>query len=218
MLGDVTRRGRDPEVGITVHEATITLRIVAHARTIDEAESKIAATKRVIYERMGDYAYGEEDEELEHVVIRQLKQAGRTLSVVEIGTGGLIAHRLTSVDEHRAAFLGGLVLPDIVRSTGGLEFCANAFEEAGPMSSAGAGALARMGREQFGADLTLAVTDCTHRDFQESVAIPPVVFVALTDGETISVRELNVAGDPAILKSRIAKSALNLVRLKLLRG
>ena len=71
-LGDVTARGRDPEVGITVHEATITLRIVAHARAEIEALDKIASTRRIIYERMGEYAFGEEDEELEHVVVRDV--------------------------------------------------------------------------------------------------------------------------------------------------
>ena len=82
MLGDVTARGRDPEVGITVHEATITLRIVAEAPSVALAQGKIDATKQIIYQRMGHYAFGEEDDELEHVVVRQLETAGKTLAVV----------------------------------------------------------------------------------------------------------------------------------------
>ena len=35
LLPDLIRRGRDPLVGITAHEATITLRIVAHG-AVDE--------------------------------------------------------------------------------------------------------------------------------------------------------------------------------------
>ncbi len=58
ILGDVTARGRDPEVGITAHEATITLRIEAHGATAEECEAKIAATTRIIRERMGDFVFG----------------------------------------------------------------------------------------------------------------------------------------------------------------
>ena len=62
MLGDLTARGRDPEIGITVHEATITLRIVAHGKSADECRAKIEAAKAAIRERMGEQVFGEEDE------------------------------------------------------------------------------------------------------------------------------------------------------------
>jgi nicotinamide-nucleotide amidase len=72
LLGDLTARGRDPEVGITVHEATITLRITAQGATAEECQAKIDTAKAVIRERMRERVFGEEDEELEHVVFRLL--------------------------------------------------------------------------------------------------------------------------------------------------
>ena len=41
ILGDLTARGRDPDVGITVHEATITLRITAVASSVDDCRATI---------------------------------------------------------------------------------------------------------------------------------------------------------------------------------
>lgn len=216
-LGDVTARGRDPEVGITVHEATITLRIVAHAGSIAEAQQKIDATKKIIYERMGDFAFGEEDDELEHVVVRLLIESGRTLSTLEAATGGLICHRLSDVAGHPTCFLGGLILPDVTRPKLRVGVPLEALGGDGPVSPAGATLLARNCRDRFQSDYALAVTDCTHADFTEGAATPPIVYIALAHGDTVDVRELNVAGDPAILKSRVAKSALNLLRLTLLR-
>src|SRR5579872_1689085 len=112
LLGDVTARGRDPEVGITVHEATITLRIVATAPDVPEALEKIAQTKRIIYERMGEYAFGEEDDELEHVIVRMLRARSQTAAIIELATGGLLSHRVTSVAGYERCFRGALVLAD----------------------------------------------------------------------------------------------------------
>lgn len=216
-LGDVTARNRDPEVGITVHEATITLRIVAHAGSVAAAQQKIDATKRVIYERMGDYAFGEEDDELEHVAVQQLKSSGQSLAVIEAATGGLIADRLTDVNGHKSCFVGGLVVPDVTRLLAASENLLESWGNGGPVSQSAAQLMARHCRERFDSDFALAVTDCTHFDFREAATSPPTVFIALASRNSVDVRELNVAGDPAILKSRVAKSALNLLRLTLLR-
>ena len=97
LLGDLTARGRDPEVGITVHEATITLRITAHGADDAECERKIESTKQLIGRRLRDVVFGEEDDELQHVVVLTLQERRQTLSSAESGTGGLLAHRLTEV-------------------------------------------------------------------------------------------------------------------------
>ena len=113
MLGDLTARGRDPEIGITVHEATITLRIVAHGKSADECRAKIDAAKAAIRERMGEQVFGEEDEELEHVVVRMLNDRRITFATAEIGTGGLLARRITEVAGHDGCFRGGLIAPTV---------------------------------------------------------------------------------------------------------
>ena len=97
-LGDLTARGRDPEIGITVSKATITLRITALGDSSEECEQKITESKTLIYQRMGKSAFGEEDDELQHVVAALLRERQQTLSTAESGTGGLLAHLLTEVD------------------------------------------------------------------------------------------------------------------------
>ena len=89
LLGNLTARGCDPEVGITVHEATITLRITAHGKTAEECERKIVETKSEIRKRLGRYVFSEEEDELQHVVLEMLMQRGFKLSTAESGTGGV---------------------------------------------------------------------------------------------------------------------------------
>jgi len=215
LLGDVTARGRDPEVGITVHEATITLRIVASAASVAAALEKIAQTKKTIYERMGEYAFGEEGDELEHVVVRMLQEQSQTLAIAESATGGLLAHRVTSVAGHELCFRGGLVAVD--------EAAANARLGQSGIAPSGtaherACLLAEACRRHFGADWALSVGQRSRNTDTENASEAPVVLLSLAGPDGARAVELNVAGDPAIVKSRVAKSALNLLRLKLLKS
>jgi nicotinamide-nucleotide amidase len=212
LLGDVTARGRDPEVGITVHEATITLRIVSTAPTIPAALDKIEATKKIIYERMREYAFGEEDEELEDVVVRLLRERKETLAVAESATGGLVAHRLTAVRGHEACFHGTLVAP-----RGGVARELLGVSAGAARSAADVRGIAESCRNRFQSDWALAVGESSRPDDSEASGDAPLVLIALAGRDGARAIELNVAGDPAIVKSRVAKSALNLLRLKFLK-
>lgn len=200
LLGDVTARNRDPEVGITVHEATITLRIVAEGTTIAECEEKIADTRNIIHQRLGSYVFGEEDEDLQHAVVRLLNDRQQTLATAEIGTGGLVAYRLSEIAEYKQSYRGGTIgVP------GALSVRHAVREEAET--------LARNCREKYAADYGLAVGTVSLADETGT----PITFVALAGNGGVQSHEINLLGDPAIVRSRLAKSALNLLRLQLLK-
>ncbi|GAB4163208.1 MAG: molybdopterin-binding protein [Planctomycetaceae bacterium] len=217
MLGDLTARGRDPEVGITVHEATITLRITAHGNTAEDCQRKIRETQKEIHRIMGDYVFGEEDQELHHVVVEQLKKRQLSLATVECGTGGLLAHRLTDCPSASECYRGGIVVPDSLSHQ-----ClqGNGTNDA-PIetwnSPETARLLAENCRHQFGTDFSLSITECPAFNPDETQDQAPRTFVALSGEHGCDVQELSLFGDPAITKSRAAKSALNLLRLHLLR-
>jgi nicotinamide-nucleotide amidase len=212
MLGEITARGRDPEVGITVHEATITLRIVAEGATGEECEAKIALTRRAIVERMGDWIFGEEDEELHDVVVRELRRARETLATAEGGTSGLLASWLGAADGYALSapvYLGGLVLPGpaALRALIGGD-CA----VSGP---ALAEVLARSARERLGATYGIGVTAASGAVDAGEGERPGSAFVAVVGPNHTRTTEMNLAGDPAITRVRLAKTALNLLRLML---
>lgn len=206
ILGDVTARGRDPEVGITVHEATITLRIVAEGTAAEICEEKIAATRRVIDERLGEYVFGLEDEELQDVVVRELSRTGSSVATAEGGTGGLVASLLSGTGNK--AYVGGLILPG---PSALREMIAPEEKVIGPRL---AELLAQNASERFGATYGIGVTDPTgaHTEKWHSLSSSYISVIGEDRGRTV---EINLAGDPAIARIRVAKTALNLLRLLL---
>src|SRR5437762_7193881 len=83
MLPDLIARDRYPLVGITVHQATITLRVTAEGSTQEEARAAMQPTIDTIHQCLGDLIFGYEDDELQHVVIRLLREQEKTRIVDE---------------------------------------------------------------------------------------------------------------------------------------
>ncbi|MEX2286950.1 MAG: CinA family nicotinamide mononucleotide deamidase-related protein [Planctomycetaceae bacterium] len=216
MLGELTARGRDPEVGITVHEATITLRIVAAGETAEACAAKIEATRALIRERMGKYVFGEEDQELQHVVVSRLGERHATLSTAEAGTGGLMAHWLTEVPGFESCFSGGLIVPSDASKIDLLGVDRNLISRVGANSEEVAGAMALGCRERFGSDFALSVTECPRFEAEAPAGEAPFAFIALAGADLLKVRKHMLVGDPAIAKSRAVKAALDMLRRQLM--
>jgi nicotinamide-nucleotide amidase len=155
---------------------------------------------------------GEEDEELHDVVVRELRRARETLATAEGGTSGLLASWLGAADGYALSapvYLGGLVLPGpaALRALIGGD-CA----VSGP---ALAEVLARSARERLGATYGIGVTAASGAVDAGEGERPGSAFVAVVGPNHTRTTEMNLAGDPAITRVRLAKTALNLLRLML---
>ena len=157
-------RGRDPAVGITVHNATITLRITTAGDSAEQCAERMQPTIRTIHESLGDLVFGEGDDELQHVVIRLLAERGQTLASAECGSSGRLAHWLSEIGS--TTYRGGLVAS--------AEPPENLISQSAILAENGASSC----RDQFGADYAIAlgpIAESTVRaggDFHYAVATP----------------------------------------------
>jgi nicotinamide-nucleotide amidase len=215
MLPDLIRRGREPSVGITVSGAVITLRVTAAGDTPEACYQAMEPTVATIRECLGELVFGEEDDELEDAVARQLAERKLTLSTFEWGTGGLVAQWLSGVPQGKPYYLGGVEATTAEALARLLGVPQSLVESHTPVSAEVAAAAAAGCREKFGSDLALAISELPPQRRDEEAGR---VYFAVATSDGCTVRSTPHAGHPSILRQRAARQALNMLRLRLLRG
>ena len=196
MLPGIIERGRDPTVGITAHEATITLRISAWADNDDICWEKIKTTENIIRETLGQLVYGEEDDEVEDAAAAALLAASASLATVEAGTAGRVASLFAQAADRRndasePFFCGGLVLPGL------------------PGERPGLIAAAKDVARSHNASVGMAVGPV------RSTGVRHAVDVVVVNNDVPIITE-HVLGGGGIAMSRAAKSAIDQIRRILL--
>ena len=106
---DLTARGREPEVGITAHDATISFRISASAATEEEAREIDRTHGPADLRALGTLVLGEGSTDLPEALFAELVRTGATLATAESCTGGLIAHMITALPGVSPFYPGGVV-------------------------------------------------------------------------------------------------------------
>ncbi len=203
MLPDLIRRGRDPLVGITAHEATITLRIAARGRDEAECLARIAPTEATIWECLGTLVYGTEDDEIEDAAIRGLLAAAHTLASVEAGTEGRVAALFTQAQARLghgslAGYRGGVVLPPGADPAAALP---------GGSLPPDPAAWAERVRRHMGTSLGLAVGPA-----RKTAEGREAVDVAVASASGVERSEHMLGGGPTLALARAAKAAIDMVR------
>jgi len=212
MLPDMIRRGREPRVGITVSDATITLRITASG--LDEAacQALIAPTEAEIRSLLGVLVFGEEEDELQHAVVRLLKERNQTVAIAEGATDGLLDHWLADADAESSTLVGGVVLHEPESLSTLLD-----IRDTEPASASTAETMARVICERTEATYGLAVGALpSGSHYAADQELTGTLHIALAAGESVRVKEFPLGGHPAIVRSRAAKQALNMLRLAIL--
>jgi nicotinamide-nucleotide amidase len=220
VLPDMIRRGREPRVGITVSDTTITLRITASGPNEAACLQSMEPTVQQIHDSLGVLVFGEEDDELQDAVVRLLAERKQTVAVGEWATDGLVSHWLSDAAAGKVACLrGGVVIQDLAALAPllGITLGGN---DAGD-SEAVAAAMARAIRDRAGADYGLAVAGlplAAVSQLRTDGELEGTLHIALAAADKVRTKGYPLSGHPAIVRTRAAKQALNTLRLAMIRA
>lgn len=201
LLGALTRVA-NPSVATYARRSGTDVRVAASAASLTEAEGLAAPVLAQVRAALGQYIWAEEQPgdvppTLASAVAGRL--AGRSLAVVEAGSGGSLAVQFAG-----NVALRGAAISDDHATLLTLGLTPVTLGEAGLGSEAAALELARGARERFGADVGLSVSAVTQGEAAGQVAVAIV-------GEGLERSALvNWPGDAGQVRERAATTALNL--------
>lgn len=219
ILADLMRRGRNPSVGTTASQAILSVRVVASGPDNTEGLRRRDADLSEIRRRLGDVVFGAGDATLEGVVGEFLRKESRSLSTAESCTGGGLAKRLTDVPGSSAYFLRGYITYSNASKSELLGVPKELLAAHGAISEEVARAMADGCRRAAATDYALSITGIAGPTGGNPPEKPVgLVYIALADGCKVDVTRV-LLGEHLTreeIRDRACKSALNILRLRLL--
>ncbi len=224
LLPDLIRRDRDPIVGITVSQATITLRISALCSDENEFRHKIQPTIDEIHKQLGLLVFGSGEIDIDDATHSLMLDRGVSLGVVEIGSGAWIQHRLAKLSRQGSK---GLQASQWFPSFEALEKSWSACSAGDSRTYVGSvedsrtyvGLAAERFREEHDLDLCLAAgVYPTWGAVSTSKSLPSAdfSFSLARRGKETKQTLVSLGAHPDVLYHRLAKAGLNYLRLELL--
>lgn len=215
-LLDLTRRGHVPEVGITVSDAVISLRILARAPTLTEAQAQIAPVEQTIRERLGPLVFGVDNEDLQDAVAALLECKRQSLATAESVTAGMVGELLSNVPGVSAWFRGGIIAYDNRVKVELLGVPQTLIDTHGAVSAPVAEAMAVGCRTRLRTDLAVSTVGVAGPNDLGPDKPVGLVYVGLAWSGGVSSVRFSWTGSRTEVQRRTAKLALNQVRLHLL--
>ena len=212
---DAVLHNANPTVATYTKRDAVDVRITAKAPTTDEAQAMVEGVEARVRATLGQHIFGIDDETPQSVALDMLMARGLTLATMESCTGGLLSSLITDIPGSSNAFRGGLIsyATDLKEAWG---VPAEVIAAHGVVSVETARAMASAVRQQTGASVGLSVTGVAGPDEQEGKPVG-TIHIAVASPEGMRDTSQRFRGPRGEIKLRAAYTALNLLRLHLLR-
>jgi competence/damage-inducible protein CinA-like protein len=213
-LGALVRE-TNPTVATYAKRDAVDVRVTAKAATEEDARALVDHLDARVRGELGESVFGIDSETLSSVALRLMTERKLFLGTMESCTGGLLASLLTDTPGASTVFRGGLVsyATDLKEKWG---VPREVVERHGVISVETARAMAQVARERLQADIGVGVTGVAGPDKQEDKPVG-TVHIAVASAAWTRDTSQRFNGGRAEIKWRAAQTALNLLRLSLLR-
>jgi competence/damage-inducible protein CinA-like protein len=199
------------ELGYCARPGEVEVRIIGDPKAIGAADA-------IIRRELGVRIFSDNDETLETVVVRLLKQRKETLASAESCTGGLIANKITNVSGASEVFLAGYVTYANSAKSDVLNVDSELIDKHGAVSEAVARAMAEGARRRAASTHGLATTGIAGPTGGSDEKPIGTVYIALaSENSGTIVKKFRFPTDRETFKQLAAQAALDLLRRRLLK-
>jgi len=221
LIEDLMARGRHPLVGITVSAGVISVRIQATGKNEGEAARLADADAAVVRRLLGSAIFGEGNVTLQSAVAELLFKSKQTVATAESCTGGLLAKSFTDVPGSSGYFLRGYVTYANQAKQDILGVPGEVLNTHGAVSEQAARTMVQSCRRLAKSDFAISVTGIAGpgggREPEKPVGL---VYMGFADENEVVVRRFTFGSylSRADIRDRSVKTALNMLRLRLMEG
>lgn len=170
-----------------------------------------------IRDEISDYIFGYGETSLPIVTGELLKKFGKTVSTAESCTGGRVANLITSIPGASAYYVGSVVSYSNLVKHNVLGVQDEAFEQFGAVSTKVVAQMAAGVRRLMGTDYSIAISGIAGPDGGTADKPVGLVYVAVSSEKQSVIEQFNFGILRDVNIERAAYSALNMLRLLLVR-
>lgn len=193
----------------------VRLRLSIYGGTKEEQESRIKARFEQLKPVLGNDLYSDHEDTLEGCIGRMLAESGKTLSVAESCTGGLISSLITSVPGSSGYYLGSVTSYANEVKTNVLGVPEEIITEYGAVSSECVAQMAEGVRRLTGSDYSVATSGIAGPGGGTDSKPTGLVWIGVSSPEGTETFSFRFRHDRKRNIERFAASALNILRMKL---
>ncbi|MCU0353884.1 MAG: competence/damage-inducible protein A [Cytophagales bacterium] len=186
-----------------------------------DADGVVAETQQQVDELLKlahEYVYGYDDDELEAVAGRMLRERSLKLAVAESCTGGYLAHMITKVPGSSDYFTGGVVAYSNDLKVNELGVLPETLAQHGAVSEETVRQMAENVRLRLGADIGLATSGVAGPGGGSDEKPVGTVWIAYADGTKTVAKKLQLFRDRVLNIQMSSLYTLNLMRTELASG
>jgi nicotinamide-nucleotide amidase len=205
------------QTSILFNKSEVEVHLTAQGENEREADALNEEIAGRIVEKLGIAVFSTDGEEMEEVVGKLLTARGKTLSVAESCTGGLISQRLTDISGSSAYFIEGVVAYANEAKTRALGVGAEIIERHGAVSAETAEAMAKGMRERARTDYAISITGIAGPTGGTPDKPVGTVFIGFSDDAQTKSFKIVLPGDRYLIRWRSSQAALDYLRRQILK-
>lgn len=216
-IAPIYSKYKQVQTSILFNKSEVEVHLTAQGKTDAEANSLNEEITNKIVETLGLAVFSTNAEEMEEVVGKLLAEKGKTLSVAESCTGGLIGERLTDISGSSRYFIEGIIAYSNEAKMRTLNVPKELIEAHGAVSAEVCEAMAKGMLERAGTDYALSVTGIAGPSGGTEEKPVGTVFIGYADKMQVKSRRIVLPGDRYLIRWRTSQAALDILRRNLLR-
>ena len=215
-LGDINDLLKGAKLAFLPSQFGVKLRITIKEADEETAKNKLSEIEQKIICKAGRYIYSRDEESLEAVIGKLLKERNLKVAVAESCTGGHVANLLTNISGSSEYFERGIVSYSNAAKVELLKVNEDAIAEHGAVSLEVARQMAEGIKSISGVDLGLAITGIMGPGGATAGKQVGLVYIGICDDKVCTAKEFRFGDDRILNKQRTAQAALEMLRRNLL--